>query len=47
MVMTTDSIRFEDGAAYERLMGKWSQLAGAVFLDWLSPPANIRWLDVG
>jgi len=30
----TDQIRFDDGAAYERYMGKWSQLAGETFLDW-------------
>ncbi len=29
---------FTDGKAYERLMGRWSQLAGARFLDWLDPP---------
>jgi hypothetical protein len=31
------AIRFDDGAAYERYMGKWSQLAGETFLDWLAP----------
>jgi hypothetical protein len=25
-------IRFDDGAAYERYMGRWSQLAGEPFL---------------
>lgn len=45
--MTESSIRFEDGAAYERMMGKWSQLAGAVFLGWLAPTAGARWVDVG
>ena len=44
---TTTSIRFQDGAAYERYMGQWSQLAGETFLDWLAPPAGQRWLDVG
>ena len=39
--------RFDDGSAYERYMGRWSQLAGTSFLDWLSPPAGWRWLDVG
>ncbi len=43
----TDEIRFEDGAAYERYMGKWSQLAGEAFLDWLTPKRGLRWLDVG
>jgi SAM-dependent methyltransferase len=43
----TDQIRFDDGAAYERYMGKWSQLAGETFLDWLAPAPGLRWLDVG
>jgi SAM-dependent methyltransferase len=45
--MVTNQIRFEDGAAYERYMGKWSQLAGEAFLDWLAPKSGLRWLDVG
>ncbi|MFP5289055.1 MAG: class I SAM-dependent methyltransferase [Thermoanaerobaculia bacterium] len=45
--MLTDSIRFDDGAAYERYMGKWSRFAGEVFLDWLAPEPGLRWLDVG
>jgi len=28
-------------------MGKWSQLAGGAFLDWLAPRPGLRWLDVG
>ncbi len=43
----TNEIRFDDGAAYERYMGKWSQLAGETFLDWLAPATGLRWLDVG
>ena len=43
----TDQIRFDDGAAYERYMGKWSQLVGDSFLDWLAPKSGLRWLDVG
>jgi SAM-dependent methyltransferase len=42
-----DQIRFVDGAAYERYMGKWSQLVGEIFLDWLAPEPGLRWLDVG
>jgi SAM-dependent methyltransferase len=45
--VTTNEIRFDDGAAYERYMGKWSQLAGETFLDWLAPKSGLRWLDVG
>src|SRR5215472_13364624 len=45
--MTQQPIRFDDGAAYERMMGAWSQLVGQVFLDWLSPATGQRWIDVG
>jgi SAM-dependent methyltransferase len=45
--MSDHQIRFADGATYERYMGRWSQLAGEVFLDWLAPDAGLRWLDVG
>jgi ubiquinone/menaquinone biosynthesis C-methylase UbiE len=41
------AIRFDDGAAYERMMGKWSRLIGGAFIDWLSPPPNLRWVDIG
>jgi SAM-dependent methyltransferase len=42
-----DQIRFTDGAAYERYMGKWSELAGDTFLEWLAISSGLRWLDVG
>ncbi len=46
--MTSEAaIRFDDAAAYERFMGRWSRAAGALFLDWLAPPAQARWLEVG
>jgi SAM-dependent methyltransferase len=38
---------FNDGNAYERLMGRWSRLAGEKFLDWIDPPKNLNWIDVG
>jgi len=28
-------------------MGRWSRLAGEIFLDWLSPPTGLHWIDVG
>ena len=40
-------IRFDDGAAYERVMGTWSRLAGDIFLDWLAPRSGLRWIDIG
>lgn len=45
--MTQPAIRFDDGEAYERLMGVWSQSVGDVFLDWLPAGDSQRWLDVG
>jgi len=40
-------ITFDDADAYERYMGRWSRAVGEQFLDWLQPPAQARWLDVG
>jgi SAM-dependent methyltransferase len=45
--MTQQPIRFDDGAAYDRGMGVWSQLAGHVFVDWLAPSSGLRWIDIG
>src|SRR5271166_2160415 len=47
MPMAQPPIRFDNGAAYDRGMGVWSQLAGQVFLDWLAPPTGLRWIDIG
>jgi ubiquinone/menaquinone biosynthesis C-methylase UbiE len=45
--MAEQQIRFDDGAAYERMMGVWSGIAGKVFLDWLQPAKNLTWADIG
>src|SRR3984885_1954375 len=45
--MAQQPIRFDDGAAYDRGMGRWSLLAGQVFLEWLAPAPGLRWIDVG
>jgi SAM-dependent methyltransferase len=45
--MDRPAIQFDDGAAYERVMGVWSRLAGEDFLDWLAPADGLRWLDIG
>ena len=45
--MVEQKIRFDDGAAYEQMMGIWSWFAGEVFLDWLAPPSGLRWIDIG
>jgi len=45
--MVEQAIHFDDGDVYERRMGVWSRLAGALFLDWLNPRPGMRWIDVG
>jgi ubiquinone/menaquinone biosynthesis C-methylase UbiE len=45
--MPEAATRFDDSAAYERFMGRWSRAVGTVFLEWVAPPAGARWLDIG
>jgi ubiquinone/menaquinone biosynthesis C-methylase UbiE len=45
--MTEPGQMFSDGKAYERMMGRWSKLAGRIFLDWLEPAKNLNWVEVG
>jgi len=45
--MSSNQIRFDDGAAYERYMGTWSRYVGETFIDWLALASDLRWLDVG
>ena len=45
--MSASPITFNDGKAYERMMGRWSRLAGDQFIDWLEAPKGLRWIDVG
>ena len=45
--MAETQLRFDDGAAYERMMGNWSQRAGSIFLDWLAAASDLKWIDVG
>jgi ubiquinone/menaquinone biosynthesis C-methylase UbiE len=45
--MAERQIVFDDGAAYEKMMGTWSRIAGDLFLDWLAPPSGLRWVDIG
>lgn len=40
-------IRFDDGAAYENMMGRWSALVAERFLEWIAVPSGARWVDVG
>jgi ubiquinone/menaquinone biosynthesis C-methylase UbiE len=45
--MAEIQIRYDDGVAYERMMGTWSRAAGEIFLDWLALSRGLRWIDVG
>ena len=45
--MSAPEIKFEDGAAYDQMMGVWTQFVGSHFLKWLDPADGLRWLDVG
>ncbi len=38
---------WESGHSYEYYMGRWSRLVAESFIEWLSPPSKLRWLDVG
>lgn len=42
-----EEMRFEDGESYESMMGVWSALVGAPFLDWLNVPEGAKWADIG
>jgi SAM-dependent methyltransferase len=41
------ALSFNDSAAYERLMGRWSRAVAPIFLDWLQAPPAARWLEIG
>ena len=45
--MTEAAHSFDDSAGYERFIGRWGRAAGAIFLEWVAPPADAVWLDVG
>ena len=45
--MAQDAQLFSDGTAYEQFMGRWTRAVGTVFLDWLAPPTDACWLDIG
>jgi len=39
--------KWTDGDAYELYVGRWSRKVGELFLQWLDPPSNLHWLDLG
>jgi SAM-dependent methyltransferase len=46
--MSTDAHEnWSAGQLYEPYVGRWSRRVARDFLEWLQPPANWQWLDVG
>jgi ubiquinone/menaquinone biosynthesis C-methylase UbiE len=45
--MNTPGQMFNDGKAYERMMGRWSKRVGVQFLDWVNAPKGLKWVEVG
>ncbi len=45
--MAESSHSFVDSVGYERLMGRWSRAVGSVFLEWVAPPVDVHWLEIG
>lgn len=45
--MSAETRLWNSGDAYERYMGRWSRRIAPLFLDWLAPPRQAAWLDVG
>ena len=45
--MSEKTIVYNDGSAYEKMMGVWSQLLGTQFIEWLNPKDGQRWIDIG
>ncbi len=39
--------RWKSGNAYEQFMGRWSYLVARDFIEWLSLPSGLTWLEVG
>ncbi|WP_348657641.1 class I SAM-dependent methyltransferase [uncultured Sulfitobacter sp.] len=35
------------GQNYEHYMGRWSSKIATMFLEWVDPPANLAWLEIG
>jgi len=45
--MAHAAMKFDDSAAYERFMGRWSRAVAPTFLGWLGVARQASWLDVG
>lgn len=47
MDRSTEFDAWSVGNNYEQYMGRWSRRLAGRFLDWLAPPRDADWLDIG
>lgn len=47
MYKPTEFDSWSAGQNYEHYMGRWSWRVAAKFVEWLAPPQNAAWLEVG
>jgi SAM-dependent methyltransferase len=47
MTETSRHDNWQAGDSYDAYMGRWSRRIAPLFLDWLSAPHGLRWLEVG
>lgn len=47
MAQDTRHDAWQAGDSYEAYMGRWSRQVAPRFLDWLAPPQDLDWLEVG
>lgn len=47
MDRSTEFDAWSVGHNYEQYMGRWSRQLAGRFLDWLAPPRDADWLDIG
>ena len=45
--MSEKTVVFEDGNAYEKMTGVWSQIVGKEFIEWLNTAGGLNWIDIG
>lgn len=47
MTNSSEHDSWSAGQSYEHYMGRWSRQIATGFVDWLSPPRNVDWLEIG
>ena len=45
--MSEKKILYEDGTAYEKMVGVWNKLLGTKFIEWLNHASGQSWIDIG